>query len=233
MNLVSDHALASTLVPTAGNAAEGTPGRISRRVFGAGVAAGVLAVALPAVTGSAQAPQDIVDTAVAAGNFTTLARALQAAGLVDTLKGPGPFTVFAPTDAAFSRVPAATLNALLANQQQLRAVLTYHVVAGRVTAAQASQLTSAPTVQGETLRISATGGTVRINDATVTTPDLAASNGVIHVVDNVLLPPSIVSALPRTGGIAGVGTAAVAVTGLLLAGLGMGLRPALQRLAAR
>lgn len=233
MNLVSDRTNSSKPALMGGYAAAGTSGRISRRVLGAGVAAGAVALALPAATASAQAPRDIVDTAVAAGNFTTLARALQAAGLVDTLKGPGPFTVFAPTDAAFARVPPATLNALLANQQQLRAVLTYHVVAGQVTAAQASQLTSAPTVQGETLRISASGGTVRINDATVTTADVAASNGVIHIVDNVLLPPSIVSALPRAGGVAGVGTAAVAVTGLLLAGLGMRLRPALQRLAAR
>jgi uncharacterized surface protein with fasciclin (FAS1) repeats len=193
----------------------------SRRIFGAGVAASALAVAFPAGIASAQA-RDIVDTATASGQFTTLARALQAAGLVDTLKGAGPFTVFAPTDAAFAKVPPDLLNSLLANPQQLRAVLTYHVVPGRVTAADVVRLQTARTVQGENVRINAAGGTVRINDATVTTADVAASNGVIHIIDTVLLPPSIVAGLPRTGGAASVmAPVALAVAGLAAAGFGL------------
>lgn len=152
-------------------------------------------VALPARLGHAQTMSggDIVDTAVAAGNFTTLTTALKAAGLVDTLRGPGPFTVFAPTDAAFAQLPAGTLESLLANPDQLRAVLTYHVVAGQVTAADVVKLHSATTVEGEDVTINAADGMVRINDATVTTADIMASNGVIHVVDSVLLPPSMTS----------------------------------------
>jgi len=134
---------------------------------------------------------DIVETAVAAGNFTTLATALQAAGLVDTLKGPGPYTVFAPTDAAFAKLPAGTLDSLLANPDQLRAVLTYHVLAGADSAADVSMLQQATTVEGEDVMISAANGMVQVNDATVTTPDIMATNGVIHVIDTVLLPPSL------------------------------------------
>jgi len=148
----------------------------------------------PSMTAQAPAPMataDIVDTAVAAGNFTTLATALKAAGLVDTLKGPGPFTVFAPTDAAFAKLPSGTLNSLLANPDQLRMVLTYHVVAGADTAAAVAQLQQAATVEGEDVTIQSTDGTVKINDATVTTPDIMASNGIIHVIDTVLLPPSL------------------------------------------
>jgi LPXTG-motif cell wall-anchored protein len=174
--------------------------------------------AVPASTASAQAQRDIVDTAVAAGQFTTLAAALQAAGLVDTLKGPGPFTVFAPTDAAFAKLPPGTVEGLLADPARLRAVLTYHVVPGRVTAAQVVGLTTATTVQGEPLRISATGGTVRINSATVTQADIMASNGVIHVVDTVLLPPS----LPQTGGADGVALPVMgAIAALLLGGVAL------------
>jgi uncharacterized surface protein with fasciclin (FAS1) repeats len=170
---------------------------------------------------------DLVDTAVQNGSFTTLAAALQAAGLVDTLKGPGPFTVFAPTDAAFAKLPPGTVEGLLADPARLRAVLTYHVVPGRVTAAQVVGLTTATTVQGEPLRISATGGTVRINSATVTQADIMASNGVIHVVDTVLLPPSL-STLPRTGGAAGPAVpVAAAVGALLVAGFGLRSRRAL------
>ncbi len=128
-------------------------GRAVRWVTAAVAAALAVAVVSVPVAGAQQ--RDIVDTAVAAGQFNTLARAVQAAGLVDTLKGPGPFTVFAPTDAAFNKLPAGTLDQLLANPQQLRAVLTYHVVPGRVTAAQVTQLQSATTVQGEAVRISA------------------------------------------------------------------------------
>jgi uncharacterized surface protein with fasciclin (FAS1) repeats len=136
------------------------------------------------------ATKDIVDTAVAAGSFKTLAAALQAAGLVETLKGKGPFTVFAPTDAAFAKLPAGTLDNLLKpeNKAKLTAILTYHVVPGEVMAAQASKLTSAKTVNGEALMIHATGGKVMINNATVTTADIVSTNGVIHVIDSVLLP---------------------------------------------
>jgi len=131
---------------------------------------------------------DIVETAVAAGNFTTLARALEAAGLVETLKGAGPFTVFAPTDAAFAALPAGTLDRLLANKAELTKVLTYHVVAGKVTSADVAKLMEATTVEGSKLRIKVEGGRVMINDATVTTADVMATNGVIHVVDRVLIP---------------------------------------------
>lgn len=134
------------------------------------------------------ATADIVETAVAAGNFTTLAQALEAAGLVETLKGEGPFTVFAPTDEAFAALPAGTLEALLADRGELRKVLTYHVVAGRVTSEQVATMSSATTVEGSPVRISVDGGQVKINDATVTTADVEASNGTIHVIDRVLLP---------------------------------------------
>lgn len=134
--------------------------------------------------------KDIVDTAVAAGNFTTLAKALQAADLVDTLKGAGPFTVFAPTDEAFAKLPAGTLDDLLKpeNKEKLKAILTYHVVPGKVMAAQAMKLHSAKTVNGKDLTIKTADGKVMINDATVTKADIHASNGVIHVIDTVLLP---------------------------------------------
>ena len=130
--------------------------------------------------------KDIVDTAVAAGNFKTLAAALQAAGLVDTLKGKGPFTVFAPTDAAFAKIPKATLDALLADKAKLTAVLTYHVVAGKVMAADVKPGT-VRTVQGTDLMVSTMGG-VKVNDSNVTATDIVADNGVIHVIDSVLLP---------------------------------------------
>jgi uncharacterized surface protein with fasciclin (FAS1) repeats len=134
--------------------------------------------------------KDIVTTAVEAGQFKTLAAALTAAGLVDTLKGAGPFTVFAPTDAAFAKLPAGTVENLLKpeNRDKLTAILTYHVVPGRVMAADVVKLTSAKTVQGSSLRISAANGTVKVNDSTVTATDIAASNGVIHVIDTVVLP---------------------------------------------
>lgn len=148
----------------------------------------------PAAAHAQTMSSDIVDTAVKAGTFTTLAKALDAAGLVDTLKGPGPFTVFAPTDAAFAKLPAGTLDSLLANPDRLRTVLLYHVVSGRVTAADAAMLQSAKTVEGEDLPISTSDGTVHVGAATVTTPDVMASNGVIHVIDSVLLPPSFAAA---------------------------------------
>ncbi len=133
------------------------------------------------------AKSDIVDTAVGAGSFKTLATALKAAGLVDTLKGEGPFTVFAPTDEAFAKLPPGTVEALLQDKDKLTAVLTYHVVAGKVKAADVVKLESAKTVQGQSVAIDATDG-VKINDAEVVKADIDCSNGVIHVIDTVLLP---------------------------------------------
>jgi uncharacterized surface protein with fasciclin (FAS1) repeats len=137
------------------------------------------------------AEKDIVDTAVAAGQFKTLASALQAAGLVDTLKGDGPFTVFAPTDEAFAKLPAGTVENLLKpeNKDQLVAILTYHVVPGKVEAADVVKLDEAKTVNGKMVDIEVKGDTAMVNDAKVTKTDIAASNGVIHVIDTVILPP--------------------------------------------
>jgi uncharacterized surface protein with fasciclin (FAS1) repeats len=132
--------------------------------------------------------KDIVDTAVAAGDFNTLVTAVKAAGLVETLKGEGPFTVFAPTDAAFAKVPTDTLNALLADKAALANVLTYHVVAGKVMAADVVKLTSAETVQGQAVSIEVKDGKVYVEGAQVVTTDIKASNGVIHVIDAVILP---------------------------------------------
>jgi uncharacterized surface protein with fasciclin (FAS1) repeats len=130
---------------------------------------------------------DIVDTAVKAGSFTTLVAAVKAANLVDTLKGAGPFTVFAPTDEAFAKLPAGTVDSLLKDIPKLTKILTYHVVAGKVMAADVVKLKSATTVEGSDVKIDASNG-VKVNDATVVTPDVAADNGVIHVIDTVLLP---------------------------------------------
>jgi len=134
---------------------------------------------------------DIVDTAVAAGQFETLAAALTAADLVDTLKGEGPFTVFAPTDAAFAALPAGTVEELLKpeNKDQLVAVLTYHVVAGKVMSTDLSNGMTTATVNGADVAIAVDGG-VKVNDANVSAADIEASNGVIHVIDAVILPPS-------------------------------------------
>jgi uncharacterized surface protein with fasciclin (FAS1) repeats len=135
--------------------------------------------------------KDIPDTAAAAGSFTTLVAALTAADLVTTLKGPGPFTVLAPTDAAFAKLPAGTVDTLLKpeNKAMLQSILKYHVVAGRVLAAQVVTLTKATTVEGHDVSIAVTGSTVKVNDATVTATDVMAKNGVIHVIDTVLIPP--------------------------------------------
>jgi uncharacterized surface protein with fasciclin (FAS1) repeats len=130
--------------------------------------------------------QDIVDVAVKAGSFKTLVAAVQAAGLVDTLKGPGPFTVFAPTDEAFAKVPKATLDALLKDKAALTKVLTYHVVSGKVMAADV-KAGKVKTVQGQELTVKTDGG-VMVDSAKVTATDIAASNGVIHVIDTVMLP---------------------------------------------
>lgn len=130
---------------------------------------------------------DIVDTAANAGSFNTLVAAVKAAGLVDTLKGAGPFTVFAPTDDAFGKLPAGTVDALLQDIPKLKKILTYHVVSGKVTSADVVKLNSAATVEGTEVKIDASNG-VKVNDATVTTPDVAADNGVIHIIDTVLIP---------------------------------------------
>ncbi|PSJ37195.1 Nex18 symbiotically induced protein [Zobellella taiwanensis] len=136
------------------------------------------------------AKKDIVDTAVEAGSFTTLVTAVQAAGLVDTLKGEGPFTVFAPTDEAFAKLPAGAVDDLLKpeNKDQLVAVLTYHVVPGKVMAADAMQADSATTVQGGDIRITTQDGKVMVDEATVVQADIETSNGVIHVIDTVIMP---------------------------------------------
>jgi uncharacterized surface protein with fasciclin (FAS1) repeats len=131
--------------------------------------------------------KDIVDTAVAAGSFNTLVTAVKAAGLVETLKGKGPFTLFAPNDDAFAKVPSDQLTALLADKEKLTAVLTYHVVPGKVMAADVAGLTSAKTVQGQELKIDTSDG-VKVDGAKVIKTDIAASNGVIHVIDTVLMP---------------------------------------------
>jgi len=130
--------------------------------------------------------KDIVDTAVAAGNFKTLATALTAAGLIDTLKGKGPFTVFAPTDAAFAKIPKADLDALLKDKAKLTAVLTYHVVPGKVMAADV-KAGKVKTVQGSEILVAMMGG-VMVDNAKVTSTDIVADNGVIHVIDSVIMP---------------------------------------------
>ena len=137
-----------------------------------------------------QSSKDIVDTAVGAGSFTTLAKALQAADLVGTLKGPGPFTVFAPTDEAFAKLPKSALDDLLKpeNKAKLRRVLTAHVVSGRVTSSEVVKLKSAKAVSGDTLAIAANGSKVMVATATVVKTDIPASNGVIHVIDSVIVP---------------------------------------------
>ena len=141
-----------------------------------------------APTGAADEKKDIVATAVAAGSFKTLATALGAADLVKTLQGPGPFTVFAPTDEAFAKLPAGTVDALLKDVPKLKGILTYHVVAGDVRAAQVVKMTGAKTLQGQDVKISVSDGKVKVDDATVVKTDIVCSNGVIHVIDAVILP---------------------------------------------
>jgi len=146
------------------------------------------AVALGLTTTASAA--DIVDTAIAAGNFKTLVAALKAADLVDTLKDPGPFTVFAPTDEAFAKLPAGTVETLLMpeNKAKLQSILTYHVVAGKVMSQDVVKLESAKTVEGQTVAIKVVDGGVMVNGAHVIKADIEASNGVIHVIDAVMLP---------------------------------------------
>lgn len=148
----------------------------------------VAALALAPAATAGNSTKDIVDTAVAAGNFTTLAKALKSAGLVDTLKGPGPFTVFAPTDEAFAKLPAGALEALMKDKTKLAAVLTYHVVPGKVMASDVVKVDSAKTVNGKSVKIKVAGSSVTVDGAKVVKTDIACSNGVIHVIDSVILP---------------------------------------------
>jgi uncharacterized surface protein with fasciclin (FAS1) repeats len=164
--------------------------------FGIAKLAAVAATVIGLAVGSANvhaASKDVVDTAVAAGQFKTLAAALNAAGLVETLKGDGPFTVFAPTDDAFAKLPAGTVENLLKpeNKDELVAILTYHVVPGKVMAADVVKLDEAKTVNGKMVDIEVKSETVMVNDAKVTKADIIASNGVIHVIDTVVLPPKM------------------------------------------
>jgi uncharacterized surface protein with fasciclin (FAS1) repeats len=156
------------------------------------VVAAVASVGSVGSTASAAptAEADIVVTATSAGQFKTLTMLLKRAGLVGALKGTGPYTVFAPTDAAFKRVPKSTLNALLKNKAKLKAVLLYHVVSGEVTASEVVQLSQAKTLNGKSVRIRTSGQNVFVNSSKVTTPDVMATNGVIHVVNRVLIPPA-------------------------------------------
>ena len=158
------------------------------------VAAPMLLIASAAIAGdhAEKGGKDIVDTAVSAGKFETLAAALDAAGLIETLKGEGPFTVFAPTDEAFAKLPEGTVENLLRpeNRDQLIAVLTYHVVPGKVKAADVVKLDQATTVNGADVTITVADSGVRVDDANVIATDLGASNGVIHVIDAVILPAS-------------------------------------------
>ncbi len=157
------------------------------------LAIAVATLVLSANTQARQDNKDIVETAVAAGSFKTLAKALQAADLVDTLKGEGPFTVFAPTDEAFAKLPAETLDDLLKaeNKQKLQRILTYHVVPSRVSSADVVKLRTAKAVSGDTIRVTANGGTVHVDNARVVKADIAASNGVIHVIDAVIIPDGL------------------------------------------
>jgi uncharacterized surface protein with fasciclin (FAS1) repeats len=157
---------------------------------GAALLAGSATPRSTAAVAKTRADTDIVRTAAAAGQFKTLTRLLQKAGLVSALQRPGPYTVFAPTDAAFKKVPQKALNSLSRNKAKLRAVLLYHVVSGKVTSADVVKLTSATTLDGKEVRVRVAGPNVFVNRAKVTKPDVMASNGVIHVVDRVLIPPA-------------------------------------------
>lgn len=150
----------------------------------------VTALATLALSTVAMAQEkDIVDTAVSAGSFNTLVAAVKAAGLVDTLKSAGPFTVFAPTDAAFAKLPAGTVEGLLKNPEKLKKILTYHVVSGDVMAADVVKLSEAKTVEGSEVKIMVRGGKVMVNNAHVVKADIKCTNGVIHVIDTVIMPP--------------------------------------------
>lgn len=167
---------------------------LTRKVapFAAALALTAFGFAAPSSTRAA----DIVDTAAAAPQFSTLVTAIKAAGLADTLKGAGPFTVFAPTNAAFAKLPAGTVKALLNSPQRLKEILTYHVIPGKITAKQAMSMrtpTSPPTVEGKTLRVTTRGGTVMVNGARVVKANIMADNGVIHAIDTVLIPGGVLN----------------------------------------
>ncbi len=184
----------------------------------------------PTAVPTVAAPKDIVDTAVAAGGFTTLVAAVQAAGLVDALKGEGPFTVFAPTDEAFAALPKETLDALLADPKALAEILTYHVLAGKVMAADVTDGLSAPTLAGPAVAFTIVDGKPMINDANIVATDVVASNGVIHVIDKVILPPAEEAAKPDDAmalDILGTAEAAGSFTTLLAAVKAAGLEEAL------
>jgi len=152
---------------------------------------GLLASALLGYSAMSQrAEKDIVDTAVGAGQFKTLVKLVQEADLVDALRGEGPFTVFAPTDEAFAKLPKSQVDALLKDKEALRRVLLYHVVQGKVMASDVTKMRSAKTLQGQNINIRVRNNTVRINDAKVVKADIVCSNGVIHVIDKVILPPN-------------------------------------------
>jgi uncharacterized surface protein with fasciclin (FAS1) repeats len=161
---------------------------IAALVLALAVGVATAAAGRATTTGRSIGEKNLVQTAIAAGQFKTLASLLRKAGLAGTLEGKGPFTVFAPTDAAFAKVPKATLASLAKNKAKLRAVLLYHVVKGKVTAAQAMKLTSARTLEGKSLRIHVSGGKVVVGGATVVAANVIASNGVIHAIDKVLIP---------------------------------------------
>lgn len=173
---------------------QASPCRLLAAALALGLAAPLAIAGQPAAasTKPAHAKGDIVDTAIAAGKFDTLAAALTAAGLVDTLKGKGPFTVFAPTDEAFAALPAGTVETLLKpeNKDKLIAILTYHVVPGRYPSGRVAGLEEATTVNGDTVEINATDGAVMVDGANVVKADVTATNGVIHVIDSVLMPGS-------------------------------------------
>jgi len=152
---------------------------------------GLLASALLGYSAMSQrAEKDIVDTAVGAGQFKTLVKLVQEADLVDALRGEGPFTVFAPTDEAFAKLPKSQVDALLKDKEALRRVLLYHVVQGKVMASDVTKMRSAKTLQGQNINIRVRNNVVRINDAKVVKADIVCSNGVIHVIDKVILPPN-------------------------------------------
>lgn len=174
------------------------------------LAAATAALAATATASTSRAKADIVGTAVANGNFKTLAALLQATGLDKVLASKGPFTVFAPTDEAFAKVPKATLDALAANPEALKSVLLYHVVAGAVPASVAKTLSSATTAGGSQVGISVVDGSVYVNNARVVTADVVADNGVIHVIDTVLIPPAPAHGSRLAGTTSGAGYCAVA-----------------------
>jgi len=182
-------ALGAVLVLSACSTAA-TPAPATQAPATAAPATPAPATEAPATEAPAAELGDIVEVATAAGSFSTLLQAATAAGLVDTLKGPGPFTVFAPTDEAFAKLPAGTIESLLADPEKLKAILLYHVVSGAVTSDQVVGLTEATSVEGSDIAISVKDGSVYLNDsAMVITVDVMASNGVIHVIDTVILPP--------------------------------------------